>query len=392
METADDQLELARIGVDVAHRVHARQGGLEARRFDREQLAFHLQAPARQRSQARAQPETDEQPTRRPVSGLAGGVQVVDARQLAGGIGAGQRRLADQTRQAALVDQAFEPLDQLGRSRIDVSAIQQGDRHSVFGQQAGPLERPVVAAMHQHRRVCAGRRVGRLIAQAGRLERVEPRQLEPPRCKGAHARGDEDRAGDQLRARRGAEVVAAVVARGQRLDFLAQVQHRCERCHLLQQSLDQFAAGAYRQCRNVVDRLGRVELGTLSTRYRQHIDDMAAQALQTELEDLEQPHRPGADHQGIGFDRSSRSATAARSGGGGGQGLGVLRQRQSSRLISTGITRPPSTRMVQAGLRISSPSLSLRSFHSSASGSAALRLVMLGHLGDSSALMAMNFI
>ena len=107
---------------------------------------------------------------------------------------------------------------------------------------------------------------------------------------------------------------------------------------LAQQQRRQLAPGAHGHARNVVDGFVAVKLHALAARVGQGVDHMGRDALQPELEDLEQAHRPRTDDDGIGFLRRG----AAR----------------GDHLIRS-LTLP--------GLP----------FHSSASGSAGLRLVML---------------
>src|SRR5687768_8729074 len=112
---------------------------------------------------------------------------------------------------------------------------------------------------------------------------------------------------------------------------------RLERRHLLQQRLRKAASAGNRRAGNVVNRLVAVERHALAARGGQRIDDVAGDFEQAELKGLEQPDRTGADDERVGFD--------------GGRAFGVQ--------------------------RTSSPILSVLSFHSSASGRAGLRLVML---------------
>src|SRR5262249_13140352 len=98
-------------------------------------------------------------------------------------------------------------------------------------------------------------------------------------------------------------------------------------------------------------------LDALAAGMRQRVDHVRLDLEQPQLEHLEQAHRAGADDDGIGFDDAPRSAR-------GRFGSGLLDRAH----------------------RFSSPSLPVRSFQSSASGSAALRLVMLGHPFANSAL------
>ena len=70
-----------------------------------------------------------------------------------------------------------------------------------------------------------------------------------------------------------------------------------------QQPVGQLLARHDRQARNVVDRLLRIELGALAADLVEDVDDVRLDVDETELEHGEQPDRPCADDQGIGFDR-----------------------------------------------------------------------------------------
>jgi hypothetical protein len=68
----------------------------------------------------------------------------------------------------------------------------------------------------------------------------------------------------------------------------------CSRCC-------QFVPGAHGHAGDVVDGFVAVQLHALAARVGQGVDDVGAQALQAQLEHLEQAHRARADDDGIGF-------------------------------------------------------------------------------------------
>src|SRR3546814_1342561 len=74
----------------------------------------------------------------------------------------------------------------------------------------------------------------------------------------------------------------------QLLGHLPQVEHRLEGLCLLQQAIDQLAAGDHRQRRDVVDRLLRIELGALTAGLVLDVDDVGLEAQQAELERSEE--------------------------------------------------------------------------------------------------------
>src|SRR4029077_20683611 len=57
VEAGEDQLELARIGVDVADREDARDVGLELLSIDRNEIVVELDAPVRHRAELHGEPE-----------------------------------------------------------------------------------------------------------------------------------------------------------------------------------------------------------------------------------------------------------------------------------------------------------------------------------------------
>ncbi len=103
----------------------------------------------------------------------------------------------------------------------------------------------------------------------------------------------------------GGEQEAAIGGGLQRLDALGKVQLRGERRDLPVQQCHQLAAGAHGHARDVVDGLVGVELGALAADVGQGVHHMRGDALQAELEDLEEPHGPRADDDRIGFDEAS---------------------------------------------------------------------------------------
>ena len=88
----------------------------------------------------------------------------------------------------------------------------------------------------------------------------------------------------------------------QRRHFLTEMQRRIERRDLLHEAVDELLRAADGQRRDVVDRLVGIELGALAAGRAQRIDQMAADAQQSELENLEQPARAGANDHDFGDD------------------------------------------------------------------------------------------
>ena len=71
---------------------------------------------------------------------------------------------------------------------------------------------------------------------------------------------------------------------------------------LLHEPIDQLLRVAYRQCRNVVDRLIRIELRTLPARMRQRIHHVRTDAEEPEFENLKKAAGTRADDDDVGRD------------------------------------------------------------------------------------------
>ena len=122
------------------------------------------------------------------------------------------------------------------------------------------------------------------------------------------------------------------------------MQAGCKGFDLLLQFVDQLTTGAQRNGWDVVNRFVAIQLNALTAHMGQGIDDVATDVLQTELKGLEQTDGACTHNDGIGLNR-------------------------------------------HGAYRLSSASLPVLSFQSSASGRGALRLVMLGQpMCDNSAL------
>jgi hypothetical protein len=169
----------------------------------------------------------------------------------------------------------------------------------------------------------------------------------------------------KLRALAGLDEEAAVVLLAHDADFLAEVEGGAEGLDLLEQVVGEFLAGAHGHGRDVVDRLVGVQLDALAAGVAQRVDDVGLDLQQAQLEHLEQADRAGADDDGVGLDGAVVAA--------GGVGhFGV--QGVPWRLLS-GSAGPACPCGLSSRRHRAAP---------------ALRLVMLGHLRDRSALILMK--
>ena len=70
---------------------------------------------------------------------------------------------------------------------------------------------------------------------------------------------------------------------------------------LLEQGIDQSLPGHLRKARNVIDRFFGIKFRALATRLRQNIDQMGFDIKEAKLEHSEEPGRPSADNNDVGF-------------------------------------------------------------------------------------------
>ncbi len=396
VEAAEDELALAGIGVDVADGVEPRHPGREGGHIHFHLLALQRQSPVGDGTQAWRNTQAQQQ----RVQGLGvlrtvgseeahGGEQVRRLRWLFRGLDA--RGLCGQDADAATVAQCLQPGEVLRRRLEGVAAVHQGDVRGGLGSGLragdGACHGRVFAPQDDHLPAAGGRGLF-VMEYLGAVKAFDAVDLERARHEGPHAGRDEHGARMQCGAGIGGEQEAAIGGGLQRLDALGEVQLRGERRDLPVQQCHQLAAGAHGHARNVVDGFVGVQLGALAADVGQGVNHMRGDALQAELEDLEEPHGPRADDHGIGFDEAS-----------------VFHHRRRARAAPPRWRRPPSGQRSAAReggsgaaargdvfifQRMRSAILPGLPFHSSASGSEALRLVMLFHCGASSALSLMK--
>ena len=172
-----------------------------------------------------------------------------------------------------------------------------------FGDKVqGPVECGVSTADDHQVFVGKVSRVLDAVKQLAVVKLVQAIDAQQLGLKSPHARSDENRLGQELRALGGFHKEAAVFALFHHADFLAQMKGRAEGLDLLHQVVGQFLAGAGRNRRNVVDRLVGVQLNRLAARVGQRIDDVRLDLQQAEFKHLKQADRACAHDDGIGFD------------------------------------------------------------------------------------------
>ena len=236
VEAADDELLLARIGVDVADREDPRRRGLEARRVDDELLLLERQAPVGDRPELRAPAEQDEERVERQLARIAVAGQDGEGGELAVVLDDGFRLAGDEL-DAARRAQGVEPG---ARRFVGVEVVAAMDERDAAGRGRAVLAR---GDRRRHRRLGAaddddalagllvqGRAVLEELRAAVAIEAVD---LEPARLERADAAGDDDGLGDEARAGRRRDVEAAVVAPRDRAHLLVEMKARAERLDLL---------------------------------------------------------------------------------------------------------------------------------------------------------------
>src|SRR6185503_4443669 len=80
-----------------------------------------------------------------------------------------------------------------------------------------------------------------------------------------------------------------------------EMEGRVERLDLLHQGVGEAVAGDVGNAGNVVDRLLGIELGALAADLVEDVDKVRLDVEQAELEHGEEPHRPRADNENVGF-------------------------------------------------------------------------------------------
>src|SRR5687767_1131135 len=169
-----------------------------------------------------------------------------------------------------------------------------------------PVEGGVAAAEDDEPLAVKSRGIAHTVVQLPAFEQICTHDGEFLRLERAEAGRDYHGTGEKRGVERGAHEEPAVVAPGKLCHFLSEMESRLEGLDLLQQPIDELLRAAYRQRRDVVDRLVGIELGALTARMLERVDDVRLDAEQPELEHLEQPARACTDDDGVRLDRRRR--------------------------------------------------------------------------------------
>ena len=150
-----------------------------------------------------------------------------------------------------------------------------------------PVERGIAAAKYHELLAVEVGCITHSIMNLLVFERLAPLDAEPAGLERAKTRRDHHSAGDEGRAPGGLQVEASIVAPVQRGHLLAKMEQRTERFDLLHEPVDELLRPTDRERWNVINRLVRIELGALSARVIECVDDVTLDAQQSELECLE---------------------------------------------------------------------------------------------------------
>ena len=132
------------------------------------------------------------------------------------------------------------------------------------------------------------------------------------RLERAHARRDDHRLALELGSCAGLDEKCVIVLAPDDLYLLAEMHAGVERLDLLEQCVGQFFARAFRDGRDVVDGLVRIELGALPARLTNRIDDLGLEAEEPEFEYLEQAAGARSDNDDVSIDHVRDSSGMGR--------------------------------------------------------------------------------
>jgi len=171
------------------------------------------------------------------------------------------------------VAQLKQARNRCGRRAELAAAVHQHDTRGALRQRERPVESRVPATQDYELTIAEQFLVLHAVVKAAALVRVGARDGKLPCLKGADARGDYDGTGIKARATAGLDIKPAICARLDMRDFLPQMKSGRKGPDLLGQALDQLLRRADGNCRDVIDRLLRIQFRALPADLRQRIDD-----------------------------------------------------------------------------------------------------------------------
>ena len=303
MKARKNQLFLAGIGIDVAHGKNSGNAGGEFFGIHHQLLAFDLKAPVGDGAELGRQAKEHQQHVQRHLArNTIGPGYFYSGERAVAAFVAGD--LPDHELHFILFAQFLHLGNAGGRGTETVAAVNQDHALGLVRAFVSKVQRPVQSRVTTayNDQIFSGK-VGRILDTVEKLRAFKLLQsidLEGAGLEGAHASGDENGLGQELRALAGFHIEAAVCLLFDHGHFLAHVVGGAEGLGLLEQGIGQFLAGAHRNGRNVVDRLVGIQLNGLAAGVGQRIDDVGFYLQQAQFENLEQAHRASPDDDGIG--------------------------------------------------------------------------------------------
>ena len=302
VEAGEDQLELARIGIDVADGEDAGDAGLERAGVGRDQLVLHLQPPFGDRAELHGEAEE-----RKHGIELDARFRSVVSLHRHGGeraVGAFERgHLADLEIHVAGRDQRAHLVHAVGRAAEVVAPVHQRETLRNRLQIERPVERRVAAADDQQALVAELLHLAHGIEDGFFLVGLDARNRRALGLERAAAGRDHDAFCLERLAGIGAHAEEGIADLLERGHHLPEMEGGVKRLDLVHQLVGDALAGDDRDAGNVVDRLFRIELGALTADLVENVDEVRLDVEQAELEHREQADRTRADDQHIGLDR-----------------------------------------------------------------------------------------
>src|SRR5487761_1102103 len=303
VKAGKDELELARIPVDVADGENARDIGLEARRVDRDELVvLQLDSPIRQRTELHGQPEERQHRIAGDIK--SGTVVGFDHGVTDLAVCAGERSdLPKHEIDFALADQRHHLVDAVRRGAEFAAPMQQREVFRQRRQIERPIERAVAAADNKNALVAQRLHLAYRVEYRLALVRLDAGNGRPLRLERTAARGDDDDLADKFLAEVGLYAKQRIADLLHRLDHFAEMILGAERFDLLQQVVDQTLRAGMGDARNIVDRLFGIQLGALTTDLVENVDQVGLHVEQAKFEYGKQADRASTNNDDVGIDR-----------------------------------------------------------------------------------------
>ena len=313
VESGKDELELARIPIDVADGEHARHAGFKTFRLDGDEFVVaELDAPIRDRTKFHRQSEERQQRVagdleRRAVIGLDHGLADLTAGALE------RRHLAENEIDFAFADQRHHFVDAVRRGAEFAAPVQQCEMTCDRSEVERPVERAVAAADDENTLVAQRLHLAHRVEDRFSLIRLDAWDRRALRLERAATGGDDEDLALELGALVGLHAEQGIADLLHRLHHFSEMELRIERLNLLQQRIDEALRAGVGNAGNVVNRLLRIEFGALPADLVENVDEVTLHVEQAKFENGEQPDGPRTNNDNVCFDRFSHNPVQARS-------------------------------------------------------------------------------